>query len=298
MADHPLDTREESFFLAADRGRLAAMLHAPPAPVAAVVFCHPLFEERKNAYRCYVDTARLLAGRGIACLRFDYFGTGDSEGDHAETDLEAHLSGIRAAMAFVRERFGVLQTALLGLRLGATLAAHAVATDTVRSDLLILWEPVVSGRQLLSLERKRQKLRDALTKKEAAESGAPIAENTADGSTSDDIIDLDGNAVSRKFWGELEGLSLPDALQAAERVRVLLLQISFREQASPQIEALVAPLREREDIRVDVEAVKVQPVWNRLDPFDWSAPGTATAAWIEAALGKPEEPVADGAQET
>lgn len=89
--------------------------------------------------------ADMLAAKGCDVLRFDYSGTGDSGGDAATTSFADWESDIETAMDELKDTTGVSRVALVGLRLGGTLAARVA--DRRRRDVsaLVLWDPVTSG---------------------------------------------------------------------------------------------------------------------------------------------------------
>lgn len=90
--------------------------------------------------------AERLATAGFPTVRFDYAGTGDSLGDDRQPDrVTAWLASIHAAVALLKEKTGVHRIALLGLRLGATLAA-AAASDRSDIEALVMYGPSMSGR--------------------------------------------------------------------------------------------------------------------------------------------------------
>src|SRR3546814_10518510 len=84
-----------------------------------------------------------LAADGVACLRFDYHGTGDSEGDDADFSPDLALADIACAAAELRRRVGDHPLVLMGIRASAPLAFHAA--DPAGADALWLWLPVVDG---------------------------------------------------------------------------------------------------------------------------------------------------------
>ncbi len=103
------------------------LLHLPVGaarPRLGVVICNPFGYEEICAHRALREFAELLAVHGMAALRFDYAGTGDSEGECADGGLvSAWQRGIRLAVQELRAQVGDVPVALAGLRLGATLAA-------------------------------------------------------------------------------------------------------------------------------------------------------------------------------
>lgn len=91
------------------------------------------------------NLADRLSDRGMPVLRFDYRGTGDSEGaDGASDQFETAVDDVCAAIARLRDETGVTQVTLCGLRLGAAFALAAAGRCDV--DQLVLLAPVASGR--------------------------------------------------------------------------------------------------------------------------------------------------------
>lgn len=88
--------------------------------------------------------ASLLSQRGFHVLRFDYSCTGDSAGDSADAQLVDWRRDIATAVAELKDIAGVSQVSIIGLRLGASLAAIATTEGLAIRDL-ILWEPVIKG---------------------------------------------------------------------------------------------------------------------------------------------------------
>ena len=89
--------------------------------------------------------ARKLEGAGYAAMRFDYAGTGDSSGEIADFGVDAWVEDIEAAAEVLRQESGVTRIVLVGLRLGATLAALCAQRGRLRAAHVVLWDPVVDG---------------------------------------------------------------------------------------------------------------------------------------------------------
>jgi alpha/beta superfamily hydrolase len=118
--------------------------HAEATGMVAVV-CPPIGSEYTRSHRSLRHLADRLARAGIPAVRFDYHGTGNSPGTDMDPGrVEAWLANIRDACALARERSGCESVCLVGVRLGATLAA--LASASVRPDLLVLWNAPVKGR--------------------------------------------------------------------------------------------------------------------------------------------------------
>lgn len=109
------------------------------------VLCGPIGHEYTRTHRTMRHLADRLAERGIPAVRFDYHGMGDSPGAELDGNRAAYWqSSIRAAIRQARALSGRSRVCLIGVRLGATMAA-LVASDTP-VDLLVLWNPVTKGR--------------------------------------------------------------------------------------------------------------------------------------------------------
>jgi pimeloyl-ACP methyl ester carboxylesterase len=115
----------------------------------AVVLCNPWGQEYLRAHRSMRHLANLLTRAGVHVLRFDYFGTGDSAGDGVEADLAGWEGDVETAIDELKDTAGVERVGLVGLRVGATLAASVAARQGEGVDALVLWDPVVNGGEYL-----------------------------------------------------------------------------------------------------------------------------------------------------
>jgi alpha/beta superfamily hydrolase len=126
-----------------------------------LVLCSSFGNENDATYRSLRNLASAAAEKGIATLRFDYYGSGDSAGADTENDHpSAWLSGIHAAIDALRKQDNIEKICILGIRLGALLAA-VVANE--RTDICgyIALAPIPSGRAFLreALLRNEQETR-------------------------------------------------------------------------------------------------------------------------------------------
>lgn len=126
---------------------LFGWLHSAETPAKlGLVICNPFGYEAICTHRVLRHFAQAAAAAGVPALRFDYDGTGDSAGDDREPRrLDAWVASIGAAADTVRARTGVERVVLLGVRLGALLAALAAAQ---RDDVegLVAIAPVLAGK--------------------------------------------------------------------------------------------------------------------------------------------------------
>lgn len=130
-------------FLSAGQ-RVVATLHLPPTgPAPGVVMCHGFTGHRIEAHFLFVKAARALCAAGLAVLRFDFRGSGESEGEFRDLTVSGEIADALAALQFMRAEPAVDadRIALLGLSLGGLVAACAAArAEGVRA--LVLWSAV------------------------------------------------------------------------------------------------------------------------------------------------------------
>jgi len=135
-----LDT---SFRFAGGQGQLYG-LYFPPAVAPngkGVVLCNGFGKEYEIARSALSSAARDFSARGFSCLRFDYAGYGDSDGEFTDATVSTMAADIEVALAEIKRRSGAASLALLGVRFGATLAA-VVAGRRPDVKRLVLWDPL------------------------------------------------------------------------------------------------------------------------------------------------------------
>lgn len=111
----------------------------------AFVLCPPWGQEHLRAHRSMRQLALRLSAAGLHVLRFDYFGTGDSAGDMTDAELPGWEADIGMAIEEAMDMAGAQRVGLIGLRLGATLAARVCDRRRRQIESLVLWDPVVEG---------------------------------------------------------------------------------------------------------------------------------------------------------
>lgn len=126
-------------------------------PSKAVLLCPPLGQDLVRCHRVYRQLARTLATRGVAALRFDYHGTGDSAGAGTEVDWTRCIADTLAAARELRTLSGCEFVAGFGARLGGGIAL--AAQTQARFAELVLWDPVLNGAShAASLDALQQEL--------------------------------------------------------------------------------------------------------------------------------------------
>lgn len=136
----------EPFFI---NNQLFACYH-PPGDAASrrlVVICPPLFDEYRRTYKALAELATALAQAGLHVLRFDYEGTGDSMGELRSVSAETWLENIHQVVEEGLALSGAEKVSLVGVRLGATLAANCRHSAI---DAYVLWDPFSDGKAFLA----------------------------------------------------------------------------------------------------------------------------------------------------
>lgn len=201
-----MNISETPYFFPNGNYNLFGVFHEARGPVKkeGFVFCAPFGEEMLWTHRLFVNFARELAGRGYPVLRFDYMGSGDSEGDFEECSVETKLSDIECAIRDLKEKAGEIESVgLLGLRFGATLAfLTAGNNDDIRK--LILWEPIIHGssymRELLRINLATQ----TSVYKEIRENTDMLIARMKEGKT----VNIEGYEMSWEFYKQCIGVNL------------------------------------------------------------------------------------------
>ena len=151
---------QKLYFKNPDGKRLAARLDLPldEKPTAFAIFAH-CFTCTKNL-NAVVNIDRALSMNGIAILRFDFTGLGESEGDFSETNFSTNVADLIAASDFLKEAYEAPRL-LIGHSLGGAAviqaaekipSAEAVSTIAAPAQIHGLF-PFIDGPRLEKLEK-------------------------------------------------------------------------------------------------------------------------------------------------
>ncbi|OGQ79311.1 MAG: hypothetical protein A2289_06825 [Deltaproteobacteria bacterium RIFOXYA12_FULL_58_15] len=92
----------------------------------AVICCHGMLSTKNGTKHQYL--AELIAGMGIAVLRFDFAGRGDSEGRLFDLTYSNEMEDLYAAVEFLAGR-GVERLGLFGSSMGGAIALMGAARE-------------------------------------------------------------------------------------------------------------------------------------------------------------------------
>ena len=148
--------------------RVLGVLHSPdqtPARPGGLVFLHGWAGYRIGPHQMFTKMARRATDEGFHCLRFDFRGRGDSEGDANRTTLSTMIQDALAAAEMLCADTGLERIALIGDCSGSEVAIGAGTLDP-RIDSLLLWSaPIVGGaRDQAEAAKRRSIYRSYLSK--------------------------------------------------------------------------------------------------------------------------------------
>ena len=174
--------------------QLNGILHSPAdcdAPCPAVVFFHGFTGTKVEPHRIFVKTARELAAIGFYALRFDFRGSGDSEGDFSEMTIGGEISDAIKSIDILTAMQGVdpEHIGILGLSMGGCVAA-CVSGQDARVKSTVMWAPLSDDPP----DRKQE-----------------ILERSKNTPTPEEIAQSNPNIVGKAFYEELPDIS-PSAL--------------------------------------------------------------------------------------
>ena len=230
------------YFFGSSRSPLYGVHHPPRSASGSgggVVLCNAFGQEYMRSHRAFRQLANLLARRGLHVLRFDYSATGDSAGASETADLGQWREDAGLAIDELRDAANLSRVALVGLRLGAAIAAQVAAA---REDVeaLVLWDPVVHGGTYL----------------EEISAAAGVAVGAGS-----ETVGITGFPLTARLR---DGISAVDLAPLAPRPDVPLLFITGTERPD------VRQLAERLSLaggRVDQECIPTPGDWNEVDYF-------------------------------
>ncbi len=125
--------------------KIFGILHRPLCehPVPVVLICPGFAGNKCGKFRLFVSLGKQLAQAGIAVLRFDYRGSGDSEGEFSDITLEGKINDTLSCLDFLANDplIDANRIGILGRSLGGAIAVLA-ARRHQHIKSLALWAPV------------------------------------------------------------------------------------------------------------------------------------------------------------
>ena len=141
----------ESITLKNRQQKIFSIFHLPSqasiAKFPAVLLAHGFGGNKSGKFRLFVRLAELLTSVGVAVLRFDFRGAGDSEGDFQNTTIEGMLEDAMISLDWLSNHPKVdsNRIGIVGRSLGGLLSV-LTASRTPLIKALVLWAAVFDAK--------------------------------------------------------------------------------------------------------------------------------------------------------
>ena len=209
MSVNPAEAQLQPFFLPGSKGKIFCTCFRPlstQTPAQGMVFFPAFAEEMNKSRRIVAEQARAFAALGYTVLLVDGFGTGDSAGDFAEADWDTWVADTDPVMQWMLEE-GIERVCFWGMRLGALLALDCARHYANRLDGVLLWQPVIKGKNFLTQFLRLRLAADLVTAGEKITTRM-LREQLADGSH----VEVAGYELSPRLAAGIDGLDLETLL--------------------------------------------------------------------------------------
>jgi pimeloyl-ACP methyl ester carboxylesterase len=152
-----------------------------------VVMCHGFTSNKIENKRLFVETARECTQQGYDAFRFDFYGSGDSEGEFVDSLVSNNIANLKDAISWARAR-NYQKIAVLGISMGGATAILTLKDTPV--DVLITWSSVPDMYQLFG------------------NYAGAVSESSPGG----DMFEYDGWLIRREFWEDATQYNIKNAL--------------------------------------------------------------------------------------
>ena len=254
----PPGTAPKPLVLPGQHGWLCGLYYAPAAGTVAAgdVLVVPAFAEEMNRCRAMVSLqARALAAQGIGTLVLDPSCTGDSGGEFVDATWRQWRDDLQLGIDWLQVH-GQGCRALLGIRLGAILAAELAAANPGIGQLLF-WQPVFNGK-LFYTQFLRIRVAAELNLPNRIKTTGELREKSGQG----EPIEVSGYEVGPRLAQELDALELPEApLLSPRRSAWFEVVADAATTLSPASAKVVAALKDK-GAAVQTDLVVGPPFWH------------------------------------
>ena len=179
---------------------LRGMLHVPdqrPGKVPFVILFHGFCDDRNEINFVHTELSRRLCERGIASVRFDFAGSGDSDGRFEDMTVSGEVEDGLAILDYVKSLDFVDQSriAIHGLSMGGCVASMVAGLRDADVCALSLWCPAPDV-----VYNMKHKMLCGVDVSDIEEKGYADYEGLRVGlGFYQDALDLDPYAVAAKF---------------------------------------------------------------------------------------------------
>ncbi|PLR96808.1 alpha/beta hydrolase [Bacillus sp. T33-2] len=181
---------QEAVSIIHNRKVMRGMQHLPEGDnLPAVILFHGFTGTKLEPHQLFLKISRALEAKGVASFRFDFLGSGESDGEFKDMTVSGELDEARTIFNYVKSHPAIDpgQITVLGFSMGGLLASLLAGELQDAIDKLILLAPAAT------IARSARKI----------EENAPYI-------ASHDAYDNGGNLVGKKFIDEVKALEVWD----------------------------------------------------------------------------------------
>ncbi|MCD6396255.1 MAG: alpha/beta fold hydrolase [Spirochaetaceae bacterium] len=178
--------------LKGSKGILRGMLHLPDnirgRKYPGVVLYHGFSGDRREPGFMFVRFSRLLANNGIASVRFDFYGSGESDGSFKDMTFSGEADDASLILDYFKSHENIDENniTLLGLSMGGALAGYLAGKRSSEINGLILWS--AAGEMRLFIDNREKQLQN--------------------GEIPGNIMDIDGLLLGEEFINDIRSVSI------------------------------------------------------------------------------------------
>lgn len=239
----------------------ALLLPANGQQSQVVLFCPTVFEEHMWSYPVLRECARVLAAHGVASLRFDYFGAGDSSGNCSEFSMKSAIADITFLSTWLADRFPTARIVPVGVRLGARFLLEALAKGRGSLPALIaspiLWDPVLDANEYVFAELRKTLAGSMIVYQAAVASREDIVQETIERGSCEregfKLNQVDGYPITANMFTELAETKFSE-WSYPEPVRVIVTDRTGNGDRQTKLLSSSLP-------RMELQAVRDTPYW-------------------------------------
>ncbi|HEX4883865.1 MAG TPA: hydrolase 2, exosortase A system-associated [Casimicrobiaceae bacterium] len=249
----------EAFLVEGEGGDRFCLLTRAHAPVrGSMLYVHPFAEEMNKSRRMAACASAAFADRGWNVLQPDLFGCGDSAGAFGEATWQRWIEDVDRAWTWLCTHCPGPHL-LWGLRAGALLLSDWLAIVGHRAPLL-LWQPVVSGKQHLAQFLRLKAAGEMLADADGAQAVARVRAELAAGRA----VEIAGYEIAPALAEGLSAAALRLPPGARGPIAVLETAMGDLRQVSPALDRLVREWRGAgHDVGADTASGP--PFWQTLE---------------------------------
>ncbi|MCF6193183.1 MAG: alpha/beta hydrolase [Kangiellaceae bacterium] len=269
--------QEQAIFVENRKGeQLFGFQHEPKQTrLTCVVFCHPFGEEKHRSYRAFYSFSTYLAKNNISSFRFDMKGAGDSDGELCESTIESQVEDTQDAISYFLKHSSATSVVLIGLRLGATIAALTAERDQRVCGLALLspvykgasyWRELLRTKQFAAIALKQKATKSSVLMKQLEDSGQ---------------LEIEAQLISFEFVNQLKAIDISIFL-AKCNIPVLVTGLA-RDSIGKDVSNKLIEARSNKHQRTEIWHEEARDYWSILSLYDQYYPEATferTLAWL------------------